>query len=221
MKAIAINGSPRKHGNTSILIDAVFKELQEQGIETEVINVGVKHFKGCVACNECWEHKNQQCSLKNDEVNEIMQKMLKADAIILGSPVYCADLSGQMKTFLDRVSMTAAANDDMFKRKLGAGVVAVRRAGALPTFHSLNSFFTIMQMIIVGSSYWNMGYGLEPGEVLKDEEGMQTMRNLGKNLAWLLQVMEKGKIGVEEPDTSIRVLTNFIREPGENPQIKV
>ncbi|MCH4889225.1 flavodoxin family protein [Acidaminobacter sp. JC074] len=211
MKVIAINGSPRKKGNTSLLIGDIFNELNESGIETKEVNVGSKHFKGCLACGGCWQNKDKKCVIKNDDLNDIIDDMLDADAIILGSPVYCADVSGQMKTFIDRVSMVACANDDMFKRKLGASITAVRRAGALSAFHTLNSFFTILQMPIISSSYWNMGYGYSEGEVLKDEEGLQTMRNLGKNLTYFLKVVDIGSQHVEEPKTSTEILTNFIR----------
>jgi len=211
MKVIAMNGSPRKDGNTSYLIHKVFEVLEENNIQTEEIHVGAKQCQGCIACMKCWENKDRHCVLRNDLVNETLDKMCEADGIILGSPVYCADLSGQIKAFMDRTSMVACANDDMFKRKVGASVVAVRRAGGLSTFHSLNSFFTIAQMIIVGSSYWNVGYGLQKGEVLRDAEGMQTMRNLGLNMAWLLKSLEASK-SIPEPITRTTAITNFIRE---------
>lgn len=161
---------------------------------------------------QCFEKKNKHCSLPNDPVNGWIDKMLEADGIILGSPVYCADLSGQIKTFMDRASMVACANGSMFKRKVGAGVVAVRRAGSVHTFHSLNAFFGIAQMITVGSSYWNMGFGLEKGEVLKDAEGLQTMRYLGRNMLWLLKSLAFAKGTVPEPETEAVEMTNMIRE---------
>lgn len=212
MKVVAINGSPRVDGNSSLLIGEVFNELINEGIETKEINVGSKHFRGCIGCGKCWETKDKKCIISNDQINEIIEELLDADAIILASPVYCADMSGQMKTFIDRVSMVACANDDMFKRKLGASVVAVRRAGALTAFHSMNSFFTILQMPIISSSYWNMGFGYGKGEVLKDAEGIQTMRSLGKNLSYFLKVIEAGKEKIEEPNTVQEVLTNFVRD---------
>lgn len=209
MKVIGINGSPRKDANTSILLNAVFEELGKEGIETEVIHVGARQIQGCVACGKCWENKDRHCAIKNDSINEWLDRMCEADGIILGSPVYCADLSGQIKTFMDRTSMVACANNDMFQRKLGASVVAVRRAGSVHTFHSLNAYFTIAQMIIVGSSYWNMGFGMDKGEVNKDAEGLQTMKNLGINMAWLLKSINSSKI--PHPTTKVEVLTNFIR----------
>ena len=212
MRLIAINGSPRERGNTSILIGKLFEELNDVDIETREINVGSKHFRGCVACGGCWKNKNKKCIIKSDELNDIIEELLDADAIVLGSPVYCADVSGQMKTFIDRVSMVTCANDDMLKRKLGASITAVRRAGSLPALNTMNSFFTILQMPIISSSYWNMGFGYEEGDVLKDAEGIQTMKTLGKNLSYFLRLIEAGKNQVKEPDTITETLTNFIRE---------
>jgi multimeric flavodoxin WrbA len=211
MKIVAFNGSPRKDGNTSILIDTLFTELEELGIQTQKIHVGAKQLQGCIGCMQCWENKNKQCVLKNDQLNEWLEIMSAADGIILGSPVYCAGLSAQIKAFIDRATMVALANGDMLQRKLGASVVAVRRAGAVQTFGALNLFFTITQMITVGSTYWNMGYGMEKGEVLKDAEGLQTMRNLAKNLAWLLKCIDKSKDSIALPKVTREEMTNFIR----------
>jgi multimeric flavodoxin WrbA len=212
MKVVAFNGSPRKNGNTSILIETVFNELKNKGIETELIHVGKKQIQGWLACMKCAENQNGHCIIKNDIVNDCIDKIMNADGVILGSPVYCSGLTGQIKSFIDRVSLTATVNNSLFKRKIGASVVAVRRAGGVFTFNSLNNFFTIMQMMVVGSSYWNLGYGMEEGEVNQDEEGIQTMRNLGKNMAWLLKSIEAGKkASISEPTTDAEVLTNFIR----------
>ena len=213
MKVVAFNGSPRKDGNTSILINKVFGELNKEGIETELIHVGKKQIQGCIACMKCAENQNGKCVIKNDIVNECIEKIMEADGVILGSPVYCSGLSGQMKSFMDRVSLVGAVNNSMFKRKVGASIVAVRRAGGVSTFNNMNNFFTIMQMMVVGSSYWNMGYGMEEGETNRDEEGLQTMRNLGRNMAWLIKSIKAGiEKGVQEPETNVEVLTNFIRE---------
>lgn len=212
LKVIAFNGSPRKDGNTAILLRVVLEELQANGITTEEIHVGAKQIQGCIGCQQCMVKKDKHCALKNDPINDWLDKMIAADGIILGSPVYCADLSGQIKTFMDRTSLVACANDWMFKRKVGAAVVAVRRGGAVHTFHSLNAYFNIAQMIVAGSSYWNMGFGLEKGEALKDAEGLQTMRNLGKNMAWLLKAVDLAKKTFPEPDTKVLTLTNMIRE---------
>ena len=211
MKVIAINGSPRKDGNTSVLIKTVFEELEVQGIETKEINVGSKLIRGCIACMKCFENQDGHCAQKKDSVNDWLDEMRKADGIILGSPVYHAGLSGQLKVFIDRTAMVAIANGDMFQRKAGAAVSAVRRAGAVTTTSFLNTYFTSAQMILVGSSYWNIGYGMDKQEVLKDEEGLQTMQNLGKNMAWLLKSLNISKGQVPEPQTSMDVITNFIR----------
>lgn len=190
MKVIAFNGSARKDGNTAILIKQVFSELEEQGIETEMIQLSGQKIPGCIACYKCFENKDQRCSVKNDVVNDCIEKMLQADGIILASPTYFADVSSELKALIDRAGLVARANDDMFRRKVGAAVVAVRRAGSIHAFDSINHFFLISQMIIPGSSYWNMGFGLEKGDSKKDEEGLQTMATLGRNMAWLLKKIQ-------------------------------
>lgn len=211
MKVMGFNGSARKDGNTSILIQKVFEELEAEGIETKLVNLGSKSVNGCLACMKCHENKDGHCVQKKDELNDWLDEMKACNGIILGTPVYFADISGQIKCFIDRTGMVSRANGNMFQRKVGAGVVAVRRAGSVSAFHSLNAYFTIAEMIIVGSSYWNMGYGRDKGEVLQDGEGLQTMANLGKNMAWLIKTLEAGKEVVPSPETSIAVITNFIR----------
>jgi len=186
MKVIAFNGSARKDGNTSILLNMVFEELKAEGIGTEMYTLAGKPIQGCIACYKCFENKNKRCAVEKDIINECIQKMIEADGILLGSPTYFADVSAGMKALIERCGMVSRANGDMLKRKVGAGVVAVRRAGAMHVFNSLNSFFLINQMIVPGSSYWNMAIGRQPGEVNNDAEGVQTMKNLGKNIAWLL-----------------------------------
>jgi len=187
MKVIAFNGSARKNGNTAILINQVFGELEKQGIETEMIQLSGQQIRGCTACYKCFDNKDQRCALKDDALNEYVEKMLQADGIILASPTYFADVSAELKAVIDRAGLVAKANQDMFRRKVGAAIVAVRRAGSVHAFDSINHFFLISQMIIPGSSYWNMGFGRQIGDVEKDEEGLQTMRTLGQNMAWLLK----------------------------------
>jgi multimeric flavodoxin WrbA len=187
MKVIGINGSARKDGNTSILIRKVFDELEDEGIETKLVNLGPQSVNGCLACMKCFENKDGHCVQDKDALNEWVDEMATADGIILGTPVYFANLSGQIKCFLDRAWMVARANDNMFKRKVGAAVVAARRAGAVTAFHALNAYFGISEMIIAGSTYWDMGYGREKGECLQDGEALQNMANLGKNMAWLIK----------------------------------
>ena len=188
MKVIAFNGSARKDGNTSILIKTVLERIEAAGMETELIWLGNKPLGGCIACYKCLKNKDGKCA-QDDVMNEYLEKMLQADGIILGSPTYFADVSCNMKALIERCGMVSRVNGDMLKRKVGAAVVAVRRAGAYHVFSSLNSFFLIGQMIVVGSSYWNLGRGKDPGEVKDDAEGMKTMADLGDNMAWLLKKM--------------------------------
>ena len=187
MKVVAINGSARKDGNTAMLINYVLEELQKQGIETELYQLAGKKIRGCLACTKCFKNRDMKCSVTDDVLNECIEKMLSSDGIILGSPTYFTDVTTEMKALIDRAGFVAMANGGMFKRKLGAAVVAVRRAGSIHVFDTLNHFFLINQMIIPGSNYWNMGIGLNKGEVEKDEEGIRIMRLLGENMAWLLK----------------------------------
>jgi multimeric flavodoxin WrbA len=185
-KVLAINGSPRKNGNTKILIEKVFEPLQQAGIETEYFQLGGKPVHGCTACGKCREIKDGKCHIKNDVLNECIEKILRADGIILGSPVYFADVTTEMKALIDVVGYVTRGNGHLLKRKVGAGVLAVRRGGQLHAFETLNNFFLISQMIVPGSSYWNFAVGGPEGAVLQDEEGMQIMNTLGENMAWLL-----------------------------------
>lgn len=187
MKVVAFNGSPRKEGNTAFLIKHVLTELEKEGIETEIVQIGGKSIHGCIACSKCFENRDRRCVIDKDIVNECIEKMLEADGIILASPTYFADLTPELKALIDRAGFVAKANDELFRRKVGAAVVAVRRAGSVHVFDSINHFFTISQMIIPGSSYWNIGIGLAEGDVEKDEEGIRTMKVLGQNMAWLLK----------------------------------
>jgi multimeric flavodoxin WrbA len=193
MKVVAFNGSARKNGNTALLLKTVLAELEAEGVETEMVQLAGSRLRGCIACYECFKKKDGRCALsivEKDDINDYLDKMKDADAILLGSPTYFADVTSEMKALMDRCGMVGRANTELFRRKLGASVVAARRAGAIHVFDTLNHFFLIGQMIVVGSSYWNIGMGREKEEVAKDEEGMQTMRVLGQNMAWLLQVME-------------------------------
>ena len=187
MKVVAFNESPRKDGNTVSLIRHVLAELEKEGIETEIVQVGGKSIHGCTACMKCAENKDRKCVIDKDIVNDCIEKMIEADGIILASPTYFADLTPELKALIDRSGFVAGANGGLFKRKVGAAVVAVRRAGSIHAFDSINHLFTITQMIIPGSSYWNIGMGRAEGEVEKDEEGIRTMQTLGQNMAWLLK----------------------------------
>lgn len=187
MKVVGINGSPRKGGNTSILIETVFEELAAEGIETQALHIGGKRLRGCVACKKCFEKKDGSCFYDDDMLNECVTAMRDADGIILGSPTYFTDVTADMKALIDRSGFVSKANGDFLKRKVGAAVVAARRGGSIQAFDTINHFFTITQMIVPGSNYWNLGIGLDKGDVRSDQEGLQTMRVLGQNMAWLLK----------------------------------
>ena len=190
MKVIGFNSSPRKDGNTQILIRKVFEVLEKEGIETELVQLGGEKIRGCRACFKCYDNKDCRCSVDNDVLNGFVGKMVKADGIILGSPVYFSNVNTEAKALIDRAGLVSTANGGLFKHKVGAAVVAVRRAGAIPTFDALNHFFMYHQMIVPGSCYWNMALGRKPGEVETDEEGMNIMKVLGENMVWLLKKLQ-------------------------------
>ncbi|MGQ9558481.1 MAG: flavodoxin family protein [Desulfurispora sp.] len=191
MKVVAFNGSPRQNGNTYQALSIVLEELRKEGIETELVQLGGRKVHGCLACYKCFANKDRRCARKDDDMNIFIEKMLEADGIIVGSPVYFSNVSSEVKALIDRCGLVAKANGDMLQRKVGAAVVAVRRAGATFTYSAINFFFGISQMIVPGSSYWNLGIGWEPGEVLNDAEGVQTFRTLGTNMAWLLKQLNQ------------------------------
>jgi multimeric flavodoxin WrbA len=187
IRVVAFNGSSRKDGNTAILLNFVLDELKKEDIETELIQLAGETLSGCIACYRCRENKDQKCAVINDRVNEYIATMKQADGILLGSPTYISDMTANMKALIERSTIVSRSNGDMFKRKVGAAVISVRRAGSTHVLSSMNYFFLINQMIIPGSSYWNMGIGRDPGEVKNDAEGIQTMKTLGQNMAWLLK----------------------------------
>lgn len=209
MKVTAFNGSPNKEGNTWHAISMVAAELDKAGIETEIIHVGNKVIRGCTACGQCVKNRNEQCVL-DDEVNGWIQKMKFADGIILGSPVHYAAMGGTLKSFLDRAFYVTSVNDGMLRHKVGAAVVAVRRSGGLTTFDQLNNFLCYAEMLIPTSNYWNVIHGARPGEVTQDEEGVQIMRVLGKNMAWLMKLVENGRGTVAPPEREAKIYMNFI-----------
>ncbi len=187
MKVIALNASARKDGNTAILLNTVLDELKNEGIKTDMIQLAGKTLRGCTACNKCMKTLDKHCAVKKDMLNDIIDQMLSADGILLGSPTYFSDVTANMRAFIERSGRVSRVNDYMLKHKVGAGVVAVRRAGAIPAFTGMFLYLHYMQMVIPGSSYWNVGIGRDIGDVLKDEEGLQTMKTLGQNMAWLLK----------------------------------
>lgn len=187
MHVVAFNGSPRKHGNTSLLIGRVCAQLETEGITTEVVQLGGEDIHGCRACYRCFATKDGKCAFDKDILNDCAAKMVAADGIIIGSPTYFANVSAEVKALIDRAGLVSLAGGVTLKRKVGAAVVAVRRAGALPVFDAINHFFHLQQMIVPGASYWNLGVGREIGEVEGDEEGLRNMQTLGENMAWLLK----------------------------------
>jgi multimeric flavodoxin WrbA len=187
MKVVAFNGSPRVGGNTEQAIKIVFEELQKSGIETELVQLGGRKVYGCLACWKCREKKDNRCVRNDDEMNTYIQKMFAADGIILGSPVYFSNVSTEIKALIDRCGFVAKANGDVLKGKVGAAVVVARRAGATFTYAAINMFFGINQMVVPGSSYWNLSLALHPGDIQKDDEGLRTFKTLGQNMAHLLQ----------------------------------
>lgn len=209
MKVIAINGSPKAEGNTYHGLKIVCESLENEGISTEIIHVGNKNIRGCIGCGGCSVNKNEKCVI-DDEVNDIIQKLKNADGIIIGSPVYYASMAGTMKCFLDRAFYVAGAgNDGLFRHKVGASVAVARRSGEVATFDHLNHYFTVSEMFVVPSKYWNVIHGRMPGEAIQDEEGVQTMRVLGKNMAFLIKAIDKSKADL--PEKEQKIMTSFIR----------
>jgi len=187
MKVVAFNGSPRKDGNTSILINYVLKKVEEAGFDTEKINITGKINRGCTACMKCRENLNKRCVFDDDIVNDCLEKMIEADGIIIGSPTYFASVTAETKALIDRAGYVAKGNGNLLRRKVGAAVAVDRRAGSINVFQAINNFFLISGMIVPGSIYWNLGKGREIGDVESDEEGIQTMTELGENMAWLIK----------------------------------
>jgi multimeric flavodoxin WrbA len=187
MKVVAFSGSGRKDGNTALLVREVFQNLEQEGFETELVQLSGMKLKACVACYRCFENKNKHCSIEDDDLNPCIDKMLGARGILLASPTYIGDVTSMMKALIDRAGMVSRANDNMLRRKVGAAVSVASWGGAIHTFDSMNHFFLLGEMIVVGSSNWNLGFGREKGQVLQDQKSLETMRTLGRNMAWLLK----------------------------------
>jgi multimeric flavodoxin WrbA len=215
MKIIAINGSPNAKGNTRAALDIVAEQLASEGIECEIHQVGHKLIRGCVACGQCAKNKDERCAQSDDGVNELVQLMKNADGILLGSPVHFASIGGTMKSFLDRAFYVSGANGNLLRHKVGAGLVAVRRTGGMTAFGQLNHYLMYAEMLVPTSNYWNVIHGAKPGEAVQDLEGVQLMRILGKNMAWLLKLKAGGTAAtgnpVLEPAKEDKVRMNFIR----------
>jgi len=187
MKTIAFNGSPRRGGNTEYLLKTVLEAVRSCGVDTELIHIGGTGLQGCTACMVCRKTQNQRCALEGDNFNEWFQKMVEADAIIVGSPTYFADMTADAKALIDRAGFIALGNGGLFARKVGAGVVAVRRGGAVHVLDSINHMFLMSRMIVPGSTYWNFGVGMDKGEVAEDAEALRNMRDLGATIGWLVK----------------------------------
>jgi multimeric flavodoxin WrbA len=187
LTVVAFNGSPRQKGNTYHSLGIVLDELARQGIEGEILQLGGKKLAGCKACYRCQQNRDQKCVQTDDEMNYFIERAFKADGILIGSPVYFSNISSEVKAFIDRCGFVSKANDGALRGKAGAAVLSVRRAGATFAYSAINFFFGISEMVIPGASYWNLGLGLQPGDVLKDEEGIATFKNLGNNMAALLK----------------------------------
>jgi len=211
MKVVGFNGSPKKKGNTACSLNMVFDELEKAGIETEMIQVGKEKIQGCIACHVCVKKQNEACFREDDPVNEWIQKMKEADGILLGSPVHFSGVAGSMKSFLDRAFFVSTVNGGLFRHKVGAAVAAVRRSGGIPTVDTLNHYINYSEMIMASSNYWNVAHGLTPGEMKQDSEGKQIMAVLGKNMAWIMKVVEHGKEQFPAPEPVAKTMTNFIR----------
>ena len=202
MKVVLINGSPHRKGNTFIALSEVAGALEKEGVQTEIIQLGIKAVQGCIACNKCAELGH--CVFQDTLYNQVREALQEADGIVVGSPVYYAGQNGALCALLDRVFYSCS---ELLAYKAGASVAVCRRGGASATFDRLNKYFTILNMPVVSSQYWNSVHGMRPGEATEDAEGLQTMRMLGRNMAWLL----KGVKREERPEPELRVMTNFIR----------
>lgn len=193
MKIIAFNGSPRKGGNTEMLINEVFKPLQEAGIETELVQIGGKLLRGCSSCYSCFKTKDGRCAIKTDGMNDFIRKVQEADAILFASPTYYGSVSAEMKAFMDRLGLTTIGQGRTLTRKVGAAVISVRRGGAVTVYDELNRFMLGSGMIVPGSTYWNFGIGEMPGDIYDDVEGLRNMKDLGIQLAWLMKAVDAAK----------------------------
>ena len=212
MKVVEFNGSPREKGNTYFALKMVGEELEKEGIKLEVIHVGNKAIRGCIGCNGCAKNRDEKCVMSEENfVNEWIQKIKEADGVLLGSPVHFASLGATMKAFLDRAFYVASVNGGLFRHKVGASVVAVRRSGGVPTFDQLNNYLNYSEMLMPSTNYWSVIHGLRPGEVEQDEEGKQIMRILGKNMAWLLKMVDYTKDTIIPPEKENKKYTHFIR----------
>ena len=211
MKIIGFNGSPREEGNTFHALNVVGSCLKEEGIDFEIIHVGNKAVRGCLACGKCSQNRDEKCSITTDPVNGWIHRMKESDGFILASPVYYSGIAGTMKCFLDRAFYVSGSNSGLYRNKVGAALVTVRRTGGSSTLDGLNHYLTYSEMIMATSHYWNVIHGRTPGEVLKDEEGVQTLQVLGWRMAWLLKMRQNTIESLLAPEPVKKVATHFIR----------
>ena len=208
MKVVAILGSPRKKGNTATGLQIMREEFEKQNIAFEVLNLGQQEIRGCIACNKCFEMQNNTCIIQ-DVTNKAIQKMTEADGIILTSPVYWSGIAGTIKCFLDRAFLVSTANGNLFRGKVGTAFVCARRTGGSQTLAGLYNYLTYSEMIVPTSNYWNVIHGEGLNEVLQDQEGIQILQVLARNMIWMLQLREKGLL--KQPEAVPKIMTNFIR----------
>ena len=211
MKVIAINGSPNEKGNTALAVETVAEALRAEGIETEIHCLGKANIRACIGCRQCFKLKNGSCVFDDDGANELIHGMRDADGIILASPTYFAGISGNMKGFLDRAFYVHSANDCFFRHKAAASLAVARRAGATGAIDQLNKYLLYGEFVLASSNYWDIMFGRIPGEAAQDLEGLQSMRVLGKNLAYVLKLMEHSKNAVPAPELEAKTPFNYIR----------
>ncbi len=207
MKVLALNGSPHKNGCTYTGIKLISEQLEKENIEVEILHVGNQVIRGCMACNHCSRSSDKKCIFNDDLVNEVIEKTKEIDGIIIGSPVYYSGIAGTMKAFLDRLFYSGAH----LQYKVGTALVSLRRSGGVDTFHQMNNYFNLANVIITPSHYWNAIHGTNAEEVMQDREGVQLMQTLGQKMAWLMKSLEYSKNNVKLPEMEKRVWTNFIR----------
>nr|WP_325297851.1 flavodoxin family protein [uncultured Dysosmobacter sp.] len=208
MKIVAINGSPRKNGNTALLLDAVGKEVEAAGVEFEVFQPG-PNVRPCMACYHCLNTGSLRCVRDDDGVNDIIAACVGADGILLASPVYHAGIAGGMKCVIDRLMLSAGCGENQFHHKVGGALCTLRRSGGTETYHQLLAAMDCMEMVIVTADYWGAAHGADPGEVLRDTEGVEVAKKLGRNMAWMVKVLAESRVPV--PETRPRPMTNFVR----------
>lgn len=187
MKVVAINGSPRRNGNTVGALKIACEELEKEGIETEIIHIGGKRFSGCVNCGQCVKNQNKRCGIEDDGMNSILEKLYEADGIIIGSPVYFSNVTTEVKALIDRAGFVSMVNGGLLKRKAGAAVVAAGRVGSNVAYSAINYLFGMSEMVTAHSNHWNMTLSYNAGDIEKDAQGIETFENVGKNMAWLLK----------------------------------